>query len=930
MKVELFDTNTFIDINSLKEVTSPTLFQRNGIPHPNGLISNEIFGVTIKSRKTTFAYIDLHQHFFHPHIYKAIKRMFRNIEKIVSGEEQYRIDKDGLLVLDNENGETGLEFIYENWDKIKWEYSDKTGMRNERIDLITKSKKEEVFTRYWLVIPPFYRDVKTDANGRGESCELNTFYAKLVRYATIVEDQSMFNFQLDNTILNMQNTLVEIYDYFKHKLEKKRGMLRRYLMGKTTDYANRVVITAPSYHGETPNDLIVNFKYTGIPIPLICSMTYPFMINWLLNFFEREIIKASEEKRIYDPKTRSFEDNMVKIKDPTNIFNEKTLKKMIDTYIRDQSSRFNVIKIPFEDGRSGNLTFVGKFVGASGTNQELIQRPMTWTDLLFMAANDIVKDKHVMFTRYPLLDEFGIFISKIRVLSTTKTHKVQVGNTIYDYYPNIEFGVPENEIGTRFIESMSFSNSVLPGLDGDYDGDQITVKILFTQEANDEVEKYINSVSYFINASGDNIRKTSSEVVQTYYSMTKEPTDKDRTLTAFEVDEFLKLKPEDLTFTNLCSIFADTLDNSNGKSSKVNKAKYKPTDKIHLKANQYFNKEDCDTTLGRLIVNKIICECTGLEDVIGYMNYVMTEKNYKIMEGKTTRALKEGKITTDQMVKYIEYRDWFGLQFHIVVTSSFTPGTLMIPKEVASLKKQLLKQYEKEIAAGDPTVAELIEKKLIEKTKEVLKDDVGMDLYNSGARGSLGNNYKNLNLMRGPIYNNITNKYDIITNSLSDGLKKRDIPANANESIGGAYPKAVGTRESGYLAKELMAATQTEMLDEKDSDCGSKRTIPYKITNKNKKEFVYRYIKENGKLVLMTPDNIDNYVGKVVQLRSPMYEIGAKLCNKCAGDLYYMLGKTNIGLMCSRPAETLKRLGMKKFHDSTLHSTVIDVDDMLI
>src|SRR5699024_5852493 len=149
-----------------------------------------------------------------------------------------------------------------------------------------------------------------------------------------------------------------------------------------------------------------------------------------------------------------------------------------------------------------------------------------------------------------------------------------------------------------------------------------------------------------------------SEVVQTYYSMTREPTDKDRTLSAFEVDEFLKLKPEDLTFTNLCSIFADTLDNSNGKSSKVNKSKYKPTDKIHLKANQYFNKEDCDTTLGRLIVNKIICECTGLEDVIGYMNYVMTEKNYKIMEGKTTRALKEGKITTDQMVKYIEYRDW--------------------------------------------------------------------------------------------------------------------------------------------------------------------------------------------------------------------------------------------------------------------------------
>ena len=85
-----------------------------------------------------------------------------------------------------------------------------------------------------------------------------------------------------------------------------------------------------------------------------------------------------------------------------------------------------------------------------------------------------------------------------------------------------------------------------------------------------------------------------------------------------------------------------------------------------------------------------------------------------------------------------------------------------------------------------------------------------------------------------------------------------------------------------------------------------------------------------GKKGQYTKDtDFDKYVGKIVQLRSPMYEIGEKLCNKCAGDLYYMLGKVNIGLMCSRPAETLKRLGMKKFHDSTIHSTVIDVDDML-
>ena len=81
MKIDLFDIKEFIDLNHLQEITSPILFQRGDIPHPNGLISNEIFGVTTKSRRETYAYIDLHGYFFNPDIYKAIRRMFRNIDK---------------------------------------------------------------------------------------------------------------------------------------------------------------------------------------------------------------------------------------------------------------------------------------------------------------------------------------------------------------------------------------------------------------------------------------------------------------------------------------------------------------------------------------------------------------------------------------------------------------------------------------------------------------------------------------------------------------------------------------------------------------------------------------------------------------------------------------------------------------------------------
>ena len=120
MKFDLLPFDEFADINHLKEVTSPVLFQRGELPHPDGLVSNEIFGVTMNDRKNTFAYIDLHAHFLHPHIYKVMKRFFRNIDKIISGTENYIIDKDGHLIQDD-LGETGLEWLYNNWEKVKWD-----------------------------------------------------------------------------------------------------------------------------------------------------------------------------------------------------------------------------------------------------------------------------------------------------------------------------------------------------------------------------------------------------------------------------------------------------------------------------------------------------------------------------------------------------------------------------------------------------------------------------------------------------------------------------------------------------------------------------------------------------------------------------------------------------------------------------------------
>lgn len=468
MKMDLFNVDEFVELNHLQKITSPVLLQRGDIPHPEGLVSNQIFGVTPKDRKNTFAYIDLGHVFFHPHVYKIIKRFFRNVEKIVNGSMYYIVNTEGhLVVSDSINGQTGVQFLYDNWDKIKWEYTDSTA-RNERIDIVSKIKKNELFMTKQIVIPAFYRDVSSSASGGGSVQEINTFYSNVIRLASILKENDMFNLSLYSTQAAIQDLLVDIYDYFKSKLESKNGLLRKYLMGKNVDMCTRSVITAAAYHAERPEDLQVSLRYTGIPISQILSLCQPFIVAWVNRFVEQEILNAKDEKLLLDPKTGKVISKK-ELRSPESVFTDKFIRTKMNTFIKDPETRFDPIELPLMDGNISYLAFHGTRYNTANKDElaPTISRKMTWTDLFYMACEDVVKDKHCVCTRYPLIDQYGLFISRISVTSTSKTEPMQVGEKIYKFYPVIDSDLPKYRVGAMFIDSTTFSNSYLPGLDGD-------------------------------------------------------------------------------------------------------------------------------------------------------------------------------------------------------------------------------------------------------------------------------------------------------------------------------------------------------------------------------------------------------------------------------------------------------------------------------
>ena len=205
-----------------------------------------------------------------------------------------------------------------------------------------------------------------------------------------------------------------------------------------------------------------------------------------------------------------------------------------------------------------------------------------------------------------------------------------------------------------------------------------------------------------------------------------------------------------------------------------------------------------------------------------------------------------------------------------------------------------------------------------------------MSLYTSGTRGSFDNNYKNLFITRGPVYNPNSGKFQIVKRSFMEGLEKDDIPSYGTEVINGAYPKAMETAVAGYATKKFFAAYQSIVLDSRGSDCKTKAYRVVQLTNKNASRMMYRYIIEGEKLIMLDNSNINSYIGKTVKMRSPLYCTGDKLCSKCAGDLFYRIGIENIGLTTSSVGSSLLKLLMKSFHDSTVKISDIDLNKMIL
>lgn len=342
----------------------------------------------------------------------------------------------------------------------------------------------------------------------------------------------------------------------------------------------------------------------------------------------------------------------------------------------------------------------------------------------------------------------------------------------------------------------------------------------------------------------------------------------------------------------------------------------------YLEINGKKNKNKFTTTIGIWLFNK---GCLSeISHITGYVNKSINSKVYEDINKQLSYARLEDKITIQQLKDFIMISQLY-MSCTSALSNSHTMKMLLVTTEVEKKKKQLEKKYAEGIKNSDLKAISAMENELLEFAKDYLGDDPSADMYNSGARGTWGNNFKNMYIMKGTV-RQTDGSYNCITSSYIDGMKPSEF-VNTNDSmIGGPYSRAVNTQKGGYQEKLFVSAFQhVKVIYGKD--CGTKDTITIKLTKDNISDYMYCYIIDRGRLVELTSDVVNTYIGKEVKMRfSTMCKCKNGICEKCAGGLFKRLGIENVGVAESQVASTLKNKSMKNFHDSTLKLITFDAE----
>lgn len=544
MKLDLYDIDEFIKANHCLPVTNPVSLYADGTPTEDGLYSEIIFGSTTEAQMNMIGYIDLSgHHFIHPAIYSIIRGRMKKFDDIITGVKNGKVVNNRLVVVDDNDpeGNSGLDWFYDVFDKINWidemEYLEIDSIdKKNRLKLFRDLPKNIFFVDKWLVLPRGYRDYNTNDNSEGD--EINKVYKKLIQLSKSLKSTFGFDLADNNVKYEIQKHLCILYDITLKLITGKNvdintgekiggnakfAMFRKHLIGAHVDFGASSVITAPNvsaaeYYDEAPAPC----GYACVPLQSLISMLLPFFIHECTTILEN----ISQYVSNILPGFTLVE----------NQFSSSNIQKLLKRFIKSGEDRNEHVDIKLVSFDGTEKIYNVSIYETDVLTGNVRERNLTLMDIIYQAAKEVTTNKKILITRYPVTMNQNISIFRINVASTTKTHHVRLSfskdegddyifeDKKYPYIPADPNNYDVNKIWCSLVKVLICGNSSLNGFNGDYDGDVLHCRCLFSNEANAEAEKILTTKATYFDGNGKLVRAITAigkDLIPSLYELTK-------------------------------------------------------------------------------------------------------------------------------------------------------------------------------------------------------------------------------------------------------------------------------------------------------------------------------------------------------------------------------------------------------------------------
>ena len=321
------------------------------------------------------------------------------------------------------------------------------------------------------------------------------------------------------------------------------------------------------------------------------------------------------------------------------------------------------------------------------------------------------------------------------------------------------------------------------------------------------------------------------------------------------------------------------------------------------------------TDVGKFLLNQIIL-VNSFGTLVPYWNRRFDPEE---LDKVVAKLILQKSVTRAMYNNYMNYGYWYGEDGSISV-AAWSEKSLSTDPNVAAVKAALLEKFKNNL--DDPIVLADIEKQLVQMDKDYLKGDSSEPFFAVTAGKTFSEQRKKMYLTFGltVAFDKNTGNYEFVEESLASGLTIKNLDVGANDIRRGSYGRGIETAKGGEQTKFVLRIFQEVSIDEED--CFSKQGLPVLLTKKNVKNYLGRWMTDG---TLLDEHNADQYIGKEVLLRSPMYcKSKPGFCYKCVGELFRERDTKAIGMDAVIITSTFTTIAMKSMHVSGIQSTKIE------